>query len=126
MRVYVTKSFRRFQRKERIEDRSLREAVTRADDGLVDADLGAGLIKQRVARAGQGKRGGYRTILAYRTGERAVFLYGFAKSERDNIGAKELEGWREIGSGLLRASQERLDHAVENDEMTEVYDDEED
>ena len=91
MHVYATRSFRRFQRKEKIADATLFDAVARADDGLIDADLGGGLIKQRVARKGQGKRCGYRTILAYRSGERAVFLYGFAKNQRDNIGADELE-----------------------------------
>jgi hypothetical protein len=91
------------------------------DSGLIDADLGGGLIKQRVARKGQGKRGGYRTILAYRSGERAVFLYGFAKNQRDNIEADELEDWREIGIGLLRAGMEAIERAIADDELTEVY-----
>jgi hypothetical protein len=121
MHVYATRSFRRFQRKEKIADATLFDAVARADDGLIDADLGGGLIKQRVARKGQGKRGGYRTILAYRSGERAVFLYGFAKNQRDNIGADELEDWREIGSSLLRASLEAIERAIADDELTEVY-----
>ena len=89
--------------------------------GLIDADLGGGLIKQRVARKGQGKSGGYRTILAYRSGERAVFLYGFAKKQRDNIEADELEDWREIGSSLLRASMEAIERAIADDELMEVY-----
>ena len=65
-------------------DRSLRDAVERAERGLVDADLGGGIIKQRVARTGQGRSGGYRLLIAYRSGDRAVFLYGFGKNERDN------------------------------------------
>lgn len=76
----------RFARRERIRDSSLCEAIRRAERGLIDADLGGGIIKQRVARPGQGRSGGYRTVLAYRSGDRAVFLYGFAKSERENIG----------------------------------------
>jgi hypothetical protein len=63
----------------------------RAERGLVDADLGFGLIKQRVARQGQGRRGGYRTLMAFTVGHQTVFLYGFAKSERNNIGADELD-----------------------------------
>jgi hypothetical protein len=121
MHVYATKSFRRFQRKEKIADAMLWDAVVRADNGLIDADLGGGLIKQRVARKGQGKRGGYRTILAYRSGERAVFLYGFAKSQRDNIEPDELEDWREIGSSLLRAGMEATEQAIADDELMEVY-----
>jgi len=40
----------------------------------------AGFIKQRVARSGQGRSGGYRMLVAYREGDRAVFLYAFAKT----------------------------------------------
>ena len=58
--------------------------------GLIDADLGGGVIKQRVGRRGQGRSRGYRTLIAYRFGEFAVFLFGFAKSDRDNIDASEL------------------------------------
>ncbi|MSO77769.1 MAG: type II toxin-antitoxin system RelE/ParE family toxin [Alphaproteobacteria bacterium] len=85
MRVYKLKAFARFQRRERIADKVLAKAVRVAEDGLVDADLGGGLIKQRVARSGQGKSGGYRTVIAYRRGDRAVFLFGFAKNERANL-----------------------------------------
>jgi hypothetical protein len=121
MQVYATKAFRRFQRKEKIADATLWDAVVRANVGLIDADLGSGLIKQRVARKGQGKSGGYRTILAYRSRERAVFLYGFAKNQRDNIEADELEDWRAIGMSLLRASMEAIERAIADDELMEVY-----
>jgi len=65
-RVFKTRWFTRFAAKERITDDRLAEAVARAERGLIDADLGGGLIKQRVARAGKGKSGGYRTLIAYR------------------------------------------------------------
>lgn len=106
MRIYKTKWLARFVHRERIADRSLREAITRAERGLVDADLGSGIIKQRVAREGQGRSGGYRMLVAYRAGERAVFLYGFAKRERENIDPDELLTLREIGAAWL-ASDER-------------------
>ena len=76
MRIYKVKVFARFQRRERIEDGALAKAVRAAEDGLIDADLGGGLIKQRVARPGQGKSGGYRTVIVYRRGDLAVFLLG--------------------------------------------------
>jgi len=85
MHVYRMKTFRRFQRKEGIGDDELREEIRRAERGLVDAELGGGIIKQRVARRGQGRSAGYRVIIAYRPGARAVFLYGFAKNEKDNL-----------------------------------------
>ena len=103
MRVYKLKAFARFQRRELIADRALWNAVKSAEDGLVDADLGGGLIKQRVARPGRGKSGGFRTIIAYRRGDRAVFLYGFAKSERENLNDDELSYWATGRPGISRA-----------------------
>jgi hypothetical protein len=94
MRVLKTKEFWRFARREGITDAALLDAAKRAERGLVDADLGGGLIKQRVPRRGEGRSGGYRTLMAYRVGTLVVFLYAFAKSERDNIEADELAHWR--------------------------------
>lgn len=96
--VFRTKWVARFARRERITDKSLREAIDRAERGIVDANLGGGLIKQRVAREGQGRSGGYRMLVAYRARGRAVFLYGFAKNEQENIGLDELESLREIAA----------------------------
>jgi hypothetical protein len=79
----------------------LERAVRDAENRLVDADLGGGLIKQRVARLGQGKRGGFRTIIAYRRGTRAVCLFGFAKNERENLDDDELSSWQRIGRVYL-------------------------
>lgn len=123
MRVFETKWFVRYARRERIPDHSLREAVERAARGLVDADLGGGITKQRVARAGQGRSGGYRVLLAYRVEHRAVFLYGFAKNERENIDPDELLTLREIGAGWLSADDKRLARAVEEGVLREVTDD---
>ena len=123
MRVYRMKTFRRFQRKEGIEDEALREAVRRAGRGLVDADLGGGLIKQRVARKGQGRSGGFRTIIAYRAGARAVFLLGFGKSDKENVAEDELVALRRIGASLLKASTEELERMIADDRLTElIYD----
>jgi hypothetical protein len=97
MRIYKLKGFARFQRRERIEDATLVEAVCAAERGLVAADLDYGLIKQRIARPGQGKSGGFRALIAYCRGERAVFLFGFAKKERANIEDDELDEWRHVG-----------------------------
>lgn len=82
MRIFKTKWFARFARKERVGDARLREAIDRAEKGGIDAALGGNLIKQRVARDGGGKSGGFRTIIAFRAKERSIFLYGFAKNER--------------------------------------------
>jgi hypothetical protein len=126
LRVYRMKTFRRFQRKEGIDDDALRDAIRRAGRGLIDADLGGGLIKQRVARKGQGRSGGYRVVIACRLGARAVFLYGFAKNEIDNIEDDVLEALREIGGDLLRADEEEIEKMIADDRLTELIYDEED
>jgi hypothetical protein len=126
VRIYKTKWVGRFTRREKIRDGDLAEAVRRAGRGLIDADLGGGIIKQRVARAGQGRSGGFRMLLAYRDGHRAVFLYGFAKSERENIGDDELQTLREIGAAWLAADAQRITRAIRENALQEVRDDEED
>lgn len=121
MRLYKTKWFVRYARQERIEDQSLRDAIERAERGLVDADLGGGIIKQRVARPGQGRSGGYRLLIAYRSGNLAVFLYGFAKNERDNITADELATLQEIGAGWIAAKKERIENAIKEGLLKEIH-----
>jgi hypothetical protein len=122
VRIFKTKWLRRFARRERIADASLREAIGRAERGLVDADLGGGIIKQRVARPGQGRSGGYRMLIAYRAEARAVFLYGFAKNERDNIDPDDLLTLRDIGAAWLAADAAGIDRALQDDVLQEVID----
>jgi hypothetical protein len=87
---------------------------------MVDADLGSGVITQRVARTGQGRSGGYRMLIAYRTRDRSIFLYSFAKSERENIDNDELATLREIAAGWLNADKEGLERALEMGVLQEV------
>jgi len=120
VRIFKTKWLARFARRVRIPDHSLREAIERAGNGTIDADLGGGIIKQRVARGGQGRSGGFRVLIAYRAGTRAVFLYAFAKSERDNIDPNELLTLREIGARWLAADARRIERALEQGILQEV------
>src|ERR1700751_3373015 len=120
MRVFKTKWFTRFARKKRINDASLAAAVKRAEDGLVDADLGGGVIKQRVARPGQGRSGGFRTLIAYRAKARSVFLFGFAKNERDNVDDNELTTLREIAKVWFAADVRGLARAIAEGLIQEV------
>jgi len=120
VRIFKTKWVARFTRREGVADASLREAIVRAEQGLIDADLGGGLIKQRVARPGQGRSGGYRMIVVYRTGDLAVFIYGFAKSEQENIDSSELSTAREIAAMWLSANAERIALGLEEDELKEI------
>ena len=118
--MFKTKAFVRFARRMRIADASLREAVRRAEQGLIDADLGGGVIKQRVARPGQGRSGGFRVLIAYRAKARSVFLFGFAKSERENIEADELATLREIASAWFEADGKTIARAISGGLLQEV------
>ena len=127
MRVVKTKWFARFARRERISDGTLSDAVRRAERGLLDADLGGGIIKQRVARPGQGRSGGHRVLITYRTGARAVFLFGFAKSVRANVEDDELATAGDIARGWLTADDKALARAIDDGLIQEVdYGEEED
>jgi hypothetical protein len=120
VRIFKLKTLARFTRRERIADVSLCEAIEQAERGLVDADLGGGLIKQRVARAGQGKRGGYRMLIAFRSKLRAVFLFGFAKNELDNIDGDQLETLREAAALWLAADAQKIEQAIKDGLLIEV------
>lgn len=120
MPIYKIKTFARFARDERIDDKSLVEAIKRAADGLVDADLSGGLIKQRVARQGQGRRGGYRVLIAFRSQDFSVFLYGFAKSARENLDDKELRTVQQLAAQWLTASPAVIQQALTDGKLVEV------
>jgi len=105
-------------------DAQLAQAIADAERGLIDADLGGGLIKQRVARPGQGKRSGFRTLIAYQAGDRAVFLFGFAKRERDNISDAQLADLKALASDMLSHSDDVIDEAIASGSIQEVEYDE--
>ena len=104
MAVYQTKGFERFARKAKISTETLLDAIDRARRGLIDADLGGGLIKQRIARPGQGKRGGHRGIVVHRAGSLSVFVFGFSKSEIGNIGPDDLADLQLLAKGWLESA----------------------
>ena len=119
-KVFKTRWFERFARKEKIPDAILVDAVARAERGQVDADLGGGVIKQRIARPGRGKSGGYRTIIFFRRGERAVFAYGFAKSDRANIDDDEEKQFKEAARHVLQLTEKQIEALVKNGDFVEV------
>jgi hypothetical protein len=120
LRIFKNKVFTRFARKSGISDAALCKAVIDAERGLIDADLGGGVIKQRVAREGGGKSGGFRTMVLFRTGTRAFFVYGFAKNERDNIELDELTEFRRLAARMLNYSDAELHHAISTNTLIEV------
>jgi len=120
MRVFKTKPFARFADHEGIADADLCDAIRRAGQGLVDADLGGGVIKQRIARKGRGKSGGFRSIVLFRRGDKAFFAYGFAKSGRDNIRRDELKAFRDLADTMLALDGKALAAAMRNGTIVEI------
>jgi len=120
VRIFKNAWFQRFARRERIPDNSLIAAITRIEEGSIDADLGGNIIKQRIARPGQGKSGGYRTIIVIKKGERAFFVYSYARSDRDNISSDELGAFKQAAKELLTLSDEQIQQLINNGGLTEV------
>ena len=120
MRVFKTKAFSRFANHDEISDEELCLAVLRAETGLIDADLGGGVIKQRLAREGQGKWGGFRSIILFRRGLRAFFVYGFAKNVQDNIKQDELKAFRKLADEMFALDDKALAAAMKNRTVTEI------
>ncbi len=122
-RIYKNRWFAKFASREGIGDAALVAAVEQANSGLVGADLGGGLIKQRVAREGGGKSGGYRTLVFFRHEERAIFAFGFAKSDKANLNAVELRTYKQASKIVLALTQAQIDTEVREGRLFEVNDD---
>jgi hypothetical protein len=126
VRIFRNKSFTRFARREDLDDETLRKTIDNAERGLIDARLGGGVIKQRVARPGKGKSGGLRTIILYKVHALAFFVHGFAKKDRDNIGDIELAALKLLASQMLSYDDEAIAKAVRSGTLVEVTRDEKD
>jgi hypothetical protein len=120
LRIFKSRWFQRFARRQGISDAVLREAVTRAEKGQIDADLGGGVIKQRIARPGQGRSKGYRTIILFRHRARAFFVYGFAKNQRANIDDDEEEQFKEAAKHVLTLTDKQLAELLKRGDFMEV------
>lgn len=120
VRIFLSRWFQRFARKEGIVDAALLEAVARAERGKPDADLGGEVIKQRIARPGQGRSKGYRSIILFRRGERAFFVYGFSKSQRASIDADEEREFKEAAKHVLSLTERQLAVLVKRGDFMEV------
>ena len=123
MSVYITKEFARFARKAGLAEARLLQAARDVTAGRYDADLGGGVFKQRVARGGGGKSGGFRTIILFRVGGHSFFAHGFAKNDKANVSAKELMALKRLADVLLGFSEKQLEAARAAGELIEVTSD---
>lgn len=118
----MTKGFARFARKAGLASESLRAAAFEVAAGEHDADLGGGVFKQRVARPGGGRSGGFRTIILFKVGGHSFFAHGFAKNEKANVSAKELRALKQLAAVYLGLSEDEVGAAVAAGELIEVSD----
>jgi len=125
-RVYKTRYFQRWMRKTELTDQALRAAVQEMSQGLIDADLGGGVVKKRIGVEGRGKSSGVRTLVATNQGDCWFFVFGFAKNARSNITETELNALQALSSDLLKLNSSQLSDSVANGLLQEISHDQQD
>ena len=120
MRAFKIKAFAKWASGEGLSDDALALAVVEMEKGLIDAKLGGQVVKKRVALPGRGKRGSTRTLVAFRQGNKAIFIYGFAKKERTNISDKELRALKMLAKELMSYTTATLTKATKAGELIEI------
>lgn len=123
MRIFKNKWFERFALKQGMTDEILKQAINNVEQGLIDANLGGGVIKQRVAKQGQGKSSGFRTIILYRITDKAFFVYGFEKSSRANLSHAEESVYKKAAQIMLALTDEQINTQIANGDLFEVNQD---
>ena len=121
MRIFKNTWFTRFAAKEGITDNELREMVNQLEEGQYYANLGGGVYKMQTARSGEGKASGYRVIVFFKSGERTFFVYGFAKSEKDNIDQGELRAFKQRAKDAFSMTEEHIEKRISNGTLIEVF-----
>ena len=120
MRVFKTRMFHRWAGRAGLSDRELSQAIMEMRAGLIDARLGGGVIKKRIRRLGQGKRGGYRTLLATNLRDRWFFLFGFAKNEQEDMDDSELANLKSVAAALLAMDNVTITEALTQAKLVEI------
>lgn len=120
MRIFKNTWFTRFAEKEGISDKELKTLAARLEQGEAEADLGSGVYKQRMARSGGGKSGGYRVIMYYKSNFRTFFIYGFAKSGRENISKNELIFFKRNAKIYFRLTDEQIEARLQSKTLIEI------
>jgi hypothetical protein len=121
VRVFKNTRFARFARKECISDEELRDVVKQLEEGQPDADLGGDVYKMRIARPGEGKSGGYRAVVFFRSEYRTFFVYGFAKSDRANIDQGELRVFKNRAKDAFAITDEQIRERIRKGTLIEVF-----
>lgn len=120
IKIFKLKSFSKWTKTEKLNDAQLKIASMEIERGLIDADLGHGLIKKRIARKGEGKRGGHRCLLAYKQKKKAIFLFGFSKNDQENITEAQLQSLNCLAKEYLRLDSKNLNKLLDKGLLVEV------
>lgn len=120
MKIYKTKHFARWAIDVELDNQYLIDAINEIAEGNCEAKLGGNIYKKRIALKNKGKRGGVRTIVAYKIEDKAFFIYGFAKSVRANITPKELIALKKLARVYLSLSSQQVVKAIKAGELVEV------
>lgn len=120
MKTYKTRPFAKWADNEGLSDQVLSDAISEIEKGLVEASLGGFLYKKRIPKDGQGKRGSYRTIIAFRSADRAFYIHGFDKGERANINHKEERALKKLAHAYMNFDAAALKRAVKAGALIEV------
>jgi hypothetical protein len=120
MRAFKTKDFAKDASRNDVPDTVLFEAVSRAEAGLIDAELGKFLIKQRVARIRSGRSRGFRAIAVFRKGDLAVFVHLFGKNEKSSLTPVEESTFREAAKIIAALPQDKIAALVAAGEWIEL------
>ena len=123
-RIFKTPDFTSWAKNENVDDSALLAAIQEVENGLIDAKLGGNVIKKRVARTGQGKSGGFRTIIAFNVDDKSFFIFGFSKNEKANISIKEKTALKIMAKELLSYDNKQLAKALKSKALYEVIRDE--
>jgi hypothetical protein len=120
MRVILTPEFHRLAARENVSDKQVYKAARRAEAGLIDARLGGSLIKQRIARPGQGRSRGLRAVAAYQIGKVVIFIHLFPKSAKANLSKLEQEAFLKFAKGAVLLTEEQLDALIAQQAWREI------
>ena len=121
MRIFRNVPFRRFMQENGIGEMQVCAVVEELTANLIHANLGGGVYKQRLARQGKGKSGGFRTIVFFKVAERAFFVLGFAKSDQANLSTQDLRSLKDLAKELFSYDEKRIGLAIGNGTLQELF-----
>ncbi len=120
MRIFKNKAFQHWAKELKLSDATSRKTVEEMKQGLYEANLGGNIYKKRVAVGSQGKRGGARTIVAFKAHEKTFFIYGFSKNKKENITPKEEDALKALAKFYFGYNESGIEQAIKRGEFFEV------